>query len=108
MIGWTIKTCFRAMGWLVKLSLLCMAITFFLGVNCFTIPLFLVLCAGCKIFKQTPPHFAFYGLTAYPTWKYGPHATFRGDLRKMNREADYLAWKRTRWMGRPWEARFFD
>lgn len=107
MIGWMIKKVWWALGWLIMLSLLFTAFAFFMAFNCFTIPLFLALWAGCKIFKQTTPHIAFYFVTAYPTWKYGPHATFRDDLRRMNREADYIAWKKTQGI-RPWEARFFD
>lgn len=108
MIIWTIKKCCWAMGWVMKLCLLCMVLAFFLCFNCFTIPLFLLLWAGCKLVKLTPPHMAFYFVTAYPTWKCGPHASFLEDVRKMNRDAEIQARKKTAWMGRPWEAIFFD
>lgn len=108
MIIWTIKKCCWAMGWVMKLCLLCMVLAFFLCFNCFTIPLFLLLWAGCKLVKLAPPHMAFYFVTAYPTWKCGPHASFLEDVRKMNRDAEIQARKKTAWIGRPWEAIFFD
>lgn len=103
---WMIKTIWWAVKWMVLLSLLATAFAFFLAFNCFTIPFFLAEWAVCKLLKRTPPHIAFYFVTAYPTWNCGPHATFFGDLRKMNRDANRRV--KTTWDIGPWEARFFD
>ena len=86
-----IRAFFTFCGWIIKGMVLLIVLFLTLCMDVFTIPIFIILWAFCKLLKLRTPRLRAYGLMGYPSWSNHGGRTLRADVREIERNADRRA-----------------